>query len=123
VGKTEENRPLGRPRHRWENYIKLDLREERWGGTDWIDLAQDRNRWQAVLSVVKKLHRMREIFCVSEELLISQKGLYSMGLVYEVIPTSVLYCATHCLPVFSLCRPTQLVTVSLQINISQELPL
>jgi hypothetical protein len=43
VGKPEEKRPLGRPRHRWEN-IEMDLRETGWGGTDWIDLAQDRQQ-------------------------------------------------------------------------------
>jgi hypothetical protein len=39
VGKLEGKRPLGRPRHRWENNIKMDLREIGWGGMDWIDLA------------------------------------------------------------------------------------
>jgi hypothetical protein len=43
VGKPEEKRPLGRPRHRWEDYIKMDVQEVGWG-TDWIDLAQSRDR-------------------------------------------------------------------------------
>jgi hypothetical protein len=43
VGKPEEKRPLGRPRHRWEDSIKIDLREIGWGGIDWIDLSQDRD--------------------------------------------------------------------------------
>jgi hypothetical protein len=43
VGKPEGRRPLGRPRHRWEDNIKMDLREVGWG-IDWIDLAQDRDR-------------------------------------------------------------------------------
>jgi hypothetical protein len=43
VGKPEGNRPVGRPRRRWEDNIKMDLREIGWGGMDWIDLAQDRN--------------------------------------------------------------------------------
>jgi hypothetical protein len=45
VGKPEGRRPLGRPRRRWEDNIKMDLREVGWGGMDWISLAQDRNRW------------------------------------------------------------------------------
>jgi hypothetical protein len=44
VGKPEGKRPLRRPRRRWEDSIKMDIREVRWGGTDWIDLAQDRDQ-------------------------------------------------------------------------------
>jgi hypothetical protein len=44
VGKPEERRPLGRPRRRWENNIKMDLPEVGWGGMDWINLAQDRGQ-------------------------------------------------------------------------------
>jgi hypothetical protein len=44
VGKPEGNRPLGRPRPKWEDNIKMDLREIRWGGMDWIDLAKDRHQ-------------------------------------------------------------------------------
>jgi hypothetical protein len=55
VGKPEERRPLGRPRHRWEDNIKMDLREVGWGGVDWIDLAQDRDRWRAVVYTVINL--------------------------------------------------------------------
>jgi hypothetical protein len=43
LGKPEGKRPLGRPRCRWVDNIKMDLRETRWGGIDWIDLAQSRN--------------------------------------------------------------------------------
>jgi hypothetical protein len=43
VGKPEGKRPLGIPGHRWEDNIKMDLREIGWGGMDWIDLAQDRD--------------------------------------------------------------------------------
>jgi hypothetical protein len=43
VGKPEEKRPLGRPRNRWLDNIKIDLRELGWGGMDWIDVAQDRD--------------------------------------------------------------------------------
>jgi hypothetical protein len=45
VGKSEKQRPLGTPRRRWEDNIKMDLEEVICGGMDWIDLAQDRNRW------------------------------------------------------------------------------
>jgi hypothetical protein len=48
VGKPERKRPLGRPRHRWEDNIKMDVREIGWGVMDWIDLAQDRDRWRAL---------------------------------------------------------------------------
>jgi hypothetical protein len=48
-------RPLGRPRHRWEDNIKMDLQEVGWGGMDWIDMAQDRERWRALVSVVMNL--------------------------------------------------------------------
>jgi hypothetical protein len=55
VGKPEERRPLGKLRLRWENNIKIDLQEVGWRDTDWIDLAQDRNRWQSVLNAVLNL--------------------------------------------------------------------
>ena len=51
VGKPEGKRPLGRPRHRWEDNIKLDLEVGR-GCGDWMGLAQDRNRWRALVSTV-----------------------------------------------------------------------
>jgi hypothetical protein len=55
VGKPEGKRPLGRPRHRWEDRIRMDLREIGLGGVDWIRLAQDRDRWRAVVSAVMNL--------------------------------------------------------------------
>jgi hypothetical protein len=55
VGKTEGKKPLGRPRRRWEDNIKADLQEMGFGGMDWIDLAQDRDRWRALVNVVVKL--------------------------------------------------------------------
>jgi hypothetical protein len=55
VGKPEGKRQLGRSRHRWEGNIKMDLQEVGWGGRDWIDLAQDRDRWQALVIVVMNL--------------------------------------------------------------------
>jgi hypothetical protein len=55
VGKPEGRRPLGRPRRRWEDNIKMDLREIWWRGMDWIDLAQDMEQWRAVVITVVKL--------------------------------------------------------------------
>jgi hypothetical protein len=55
VGKPEEKRPLGRPRRRWVDNIKMDLGEVRWGDVDWIGLAKDRNRWRAVVNSVLNL--------------------------------------------------------------------
>jgi hypothetical protein len=52
VGKPERKRPLGRPRRRWVDNIKMDLREVGWDGRDWIDLAQDRDRWRAHVNAV-----------------------------------------------------------------------
>jgi hypothetical protein len=49
VGKPEEKRPLERPRLRWEDNIKIDLQEVGCGGMDWIELAQDRDRWRVFL--------------------------------------------------------------------------
>ena len=52
VRRPEGKRPLGRPRHRWEDNIKIRLRQVGWGGMDWIDLAQDRDSWRAVVNRV-----------------------------------------------------------------------
>jgi hypothetical protein len=52
VGKPEGKRPLGRPRRRWEDNIKMDLREIEWDGMDWIKLAQDRDQWRALVNTV-----------------------------------------------------------------------
>jgi hypothetical protein len=52
VGKPEGKRPLGRPRRRWENNIKMDLQEVEVGCGDWTELAQDRDRWRALVSTV-----------------------------------------------------------------------
>jgi hypothetical protein len=48
-------RPLGRPRYRWVGNIEMDLREIRWGGVDWIDLALDRDQWRALENMVMNL--------------------------------------------------------------------
>jgi hypothetical protein len=55
VGKLEYNRPLGGPRHRWVDNIKMDLRERGWDGVDWIDMAQDRDCWRALVNTVMNL--------------------------------------------------------------------
>jgi hypothetical protein len=52
VGKPEGMRPLGRPRHRWDDNIKMGLRKVGCGGIYWIDLAQDRDRWRALVNAV-----------------------------------------------------------------------
>jgi hypothetical protein len=57
VGKHEGKRPLGRPRRRWEENIKMDLQEVGWerGAIEWIDVVQGRVRWQALVNVVMNL--------------------------------------------------------------------
>jgi hypothetical protein len=55
VGKPEGKRPHGRPRHRWEDNIKMDFLEVGWEGMDCIDLAQDRDRWWALVNTVMNL--------------------------------------------------------------------
>jgi hypothetical protein len=52
VGTPEVKRPFGRPRHRWEDNIKMDLQKVGYEGMDWIDLAQDKDSWQALMNVV-----------------------------------------------------------------------
>jgi hypothetical protein len=52
VGKPEGKRPLGRPRHRWEDNIKMDLQEVGEGGGDWMERTQDRDRWRALVSTL-----------------------------------------------------------------------
>jgi hypothetical protein len=54
VGRPEARRTLGRPRRRWEDNTKMDLQEVGWG-MDWIELAQDRDRWRAVVNAVMNL--------------------------------------------------------------------
>jgi len=55
VGKTEGKRSLGKPRHRWEDNINIDLQEVGSGVMDWIELPQDRDRWQTLVNVVMNL--------------------------------------------------------------------
>ena len=63
MGKPGDKRPLGIPRHRWCDNIKMDLQEVGCGGMDWIDLAQDSDRWQTLVIAVINLqvHKMRGI--------------------------------------------------------------
>jgi hypothetical protein len=53
VGKPEGKRPLGRPRRRWEDNIKMDVEEVGGGRGDWMELVQDRDRWRALVRTVK----------------------------------------------------------------------
>ena len=55
VGKPAGKRPLGRPRRRWEDNVEMDLQEVGCGGMDWIELAQDRDRWRALVNAVMNL--------------------------------------------------------------------
>jgi hypothetical protein len=55
VGKPEGKKPLGRPRRRWEDNIRMDLREIGLSGMDWIDMARDRDQWRALVNTVMNL--------------------------------------------------------------------
>jgi hypothetical protein len=61
VGKPEEKRPLGRPRRRWVNNIKMDLKEIEWGGKEWIDSAQDRDHWKGLANTVMNIQVLKNI--------------------------------------------------------------
>ena len=63
VGKTEVKRPLGRHRHRWEDNIKMDLQGLGGSCGDWMEVAQDRDRWRALVSTVRNIRvpKMRGI--------------------------------------------------------------
>jgi hypothetical protein len=54
-GEPEGKRPLGRPRRRWEDGIKVDLKEIGWGSVEWIQLVQDRGQWRALVNTVMNL--------------------------------------------------------------------
>jgi len=55
VGKPEGKRPLGRPRLKWEDNVKMDLQEVGYGGMDWMELVQDMDRWRALVNAVMNL--------------------------------------------------------------------
>jgi len=80
VGKHEGKKSLGRPRHRWKDNIKLDLQEVGCGDTDWIKLAEDSDRWRAIVNAIITFvfHKMQGISQLAENWLASQKGLCSM---------------------------------------------
>jgi len=82
VGKPEGKRPLGRPRRRWEDNIKMDLQEGGGGRGDWMELAQDRDRWWALAGTVEGLSGSINAgnFLTSRKVywLASQEGLCSM---------------------------------------------
>jgi hypothetical protein len=74
VGKPDENRQFGRSRHRWEDNIKMDIKEMRWKGVDSPDLVQDGDKWWAVVSEATKHH----VRYNTEGLLGSSGGLLCM---------------------------------------------
>ena len=80
VGKPEGKRLLGRPGRRWEDNIKMDFQEVGRGCGDWMELAQDRDRWRAFVSAVVKFRvpYNAENFLTAENRLASQEGLCSM---------------------------------------------
>jgi hypothetical protein len=55
MGKPDEKRKLGRPRRRWEDNIKMNIQEVRWWGIYWIDMAQDRDSWRALVNAIMNL--------------------------------------------------------------------
>jgi hypothetical protein len=59
VGKPEGNRPLGRPRCKWVDNIKMDLREIGWDCVDWIDLTQIRDQWRALVNMLMNLQSIK----------------------------------------------------------------
>ena len=63
VGKPEGKRPMGRPRRRWEDNIKMDLQEVGWSCGDWMELAQDRDRWRGLVGTLRnfRVPKMRGI--------------------------------------------------------------
>jgi hypothetical protein len=69
VGKPEGKRPMGKPRRRWEDNIKMDLQEVGGGCGDWMELAQDRDMWQALVSMVRntRVPKMRGISLLAAE--------------------------------------------------------
>jgi hypothetical protein len=60
VGKPEGTGPLGRPRRGWEDNIKMDLQQVGGGDSDWMERAQDRDRWRALVSTVMNIYKCRE---------------------------------------------------------------
>ncbi|KAJ4439921.1 hypothetical protein ANN_08051 [Periplaneta americana] len=71
VGRSEGKRPLGRPRHRWEDNIKMDLREVGYDGRDWINLAQDRDQWRAYARAAMNLRRRRRYLTALKDVVLN----------------------------------------------------
>jgi hypothetical protein len=73
VGKPEGKRPLGTPRHRWEDNIKMDLQEVGWGRGDWMELSQDRDRWRALVGTGRnfRVPEMRGISSLAAKFTVS----------------------------------------------------
>ena len=81
VGEREGNRPFWRPRHRWEDNLKMDLQRVEWGGMDWIDLAEDRERWWAFVDMVMNIWVPYNVgIWLAENWLGFHEGLCSMEL-------------------------------------------
>ena len=80
MGKPEGKRPLGTPRRRWYDYIKMGLQEVGCGDMDWIELAQNRDRWRALVNAVINLRVPYNAgnFLLAANRLASQEGLCSM---------------------------------------------
>jgi hypothetical protein len=66
VGKPEGERPLARPTHRWEHNIKMDLGELGWGVMHWIDVAQDRDQWRALVNMLTNLQGSKKFWKIVE---------------------------------------------------------
>jgi hypothetical protein len=79
IGKPEGKRPLGRPRRRWEDGIRMDLRETGWESVDWIQLAQDRDRCRALVNTVMNLRVLapRSLFSGNSYYMASNERLIS----------------------------------------------
>jgi hypothetical protein len=82
MGKPEGKRPLGRARHRWVDIIKIDLRKIGWDGVDWIDLAQDRDQWRALVNMVMNVWVPQK---AAAQLAVSQEELNSISNKADVV--------------------------------------
>jgi hypothetical protein len=82
VGKPKGKRPLGRPRRRWMDNIRVDLGEVGWSDVDWIGLGQDRNRWRALVNSVLNLRVPRNAGKLSSVL--TSSGLWSSAQLHRV---------------------------------------
>jgi hypothetical protein len=94
MGTPKGKRILGRPRHRWEDNIKTNVREIEWGGMDWIDPAEDRDQWRALVNTVMNL---RIPYNVGEFLSSCTTGGFLRTLLY-----GVCYPCTDCLKMASM---------------------